>query len=56
MATTEAMAGLVSPEADREIPLLYVELVDWISGYSHPPPSATCWSARNEARNDRRAP
>ena len=40
MATTEAMAGLVSPEADREIPLLYVELVDWISGYSRPPPSA----------------
>jgi hypothetical protein len=56
MATTEAMAGLVSPEADREIPLLYVELVDWISGYSHPPPSEHGWSARNAARNDRRAP
>jgi len=26
MATIEAMAGLVSPEGDREIPLLYAEL------------------------------
>jgi hypothetical protein len=40
MATTEAMPGLVLPEDDREIPLLYAELVDWISGCSHPPPSA----------------